>query len=729
MQMTEDKVRISYVQSVEEEVSRSLENVKAKDAKSGKRGNRNKSQQSQLTECKERIDISSPDSILSHITNPRLLFNQSTFSSLPLYFQYKLVQSLPACDQVVTEQGWVKPSASSLTNEFFTKATNTWFENLKDGRFTPEYLQRKKQEMEREKGKIDPWKSKHFEPIWGQKQKSQQVTLSEYERIPRIVLPDLFPQNHGPAANGDSDSDYSESSHSQSPSLTSRPDPTKVLSRTGGYKRPRPLSKQSQHHPSPTVPPANTLIQASDQVPGAMGHVNGIETTIVISNKQTDRIGEVVTTSKRISDAPKDELWHQKNRKWQSSLPVHSGVQAGTGRREETRISDRNAALFPESKSPEKRMAFSPAERRQCPPLTPRNSMSHSESQCSPVKSGEPISATPSSPEKPMPPSKDSTCNPVSPVRTRSQKRQKTGHVTKNWQGIDEQRSKDICKKVVDRSANNKLFYVTHRGSIQQLNNEQESSAVTSSTLIKTLPNDTEIFPVCNANHSDAAHSPSKAELTVLPVNGFQGDTENSASGLESRILNSILSKNRTASDCQRLPLSYKLPDGITITPMTTSNNQVPVITRTECPALAETPQWLATVAGDVQQKSGSSEHVLQELNRLPSQITVIPLGPCSSLDMPVEGEGNEDELEMEQEEVGDLDQTMGSTSPDCVCNLKAMVQCAKCGALCHSDCIGPSGYCVRCLVRVNNHSVGYVQPVPLIANANSNQNAYVYPI
>jgi len=37
----------------------------------------------------------------------------------------------------------------------------------------------------------------------------------------------------------------------------------------------------------------------------------------------------------------------------------------------------------------------------------------------------------------------------------------------------------------------------------------------------------------------------------------------------------------------------------------------------------------------------------------------------------------------------------------NCVCNLKAMVACSKCGAFCHDDCVGPSKMCVRCLCIV----------------------------
>ena len=38
--------------------------------------------------------------------------------------------------------------------------------------------------------------------------------------------------------------------------------------------------------------------------------------------------------------------------------------------------------------------------------------------------------------------------------------------------------------------------------------------------------------------------------------------------------------------------------------------------------------------------------------------------------------------------------------SSDCACSLKALVECAQCGAFCHDDCVGPSKLCVECLVN-----------------------------
>lgn len=52
----------------------------------------------------------------------------------------------------------IRLSPSGLNNEFFARACLEWKERLIEGEFTPEYLLRRKQEAEREKNKLDPWK-------------------------------------------------------------------------------------------------------------------------------------------------------------------------------------------------------------------------------------------------------------------------------------------------------------------------------------------------------------------------------------------------------------------------------------------------------------------------------------------------------------------------------------------------------------------------------------------
>lgn len=137
-----------------------------------KRSNKKLSTAAQLEQTKEGcIDLETPDSILVN-TNLRALLNKHTFSILPPLYQYKLVQLLPNVDrQGMSTQPDVptRLSTSGLNNEFFARACLEWRERLAEGEFTPENQQKLKSEAEREKSKLDPWKVKHFEPIWGEK--------------------------------------------------------------------------------------------------------------------------------------------------------------------------------------------------------------------------------------------------------------------------------------------------------------------------------------------------------------------------------------------------------------------------------------------------------------------------------------------------------------------------------------------------------------------------------
>lgn len=134
-----------------------------------KRSNKKMSTAAQLEQTKEGcIDIETPDSILVN-TNLRGLLNKYTFSALPPLYQSKLVQLLPSVDrQMLTNTtDTIKLNNSGLTNEFFARACLEWQERLSEGEFTPENQQKLRTEADKERSRLDPWKLKHFEPIWG----------------------------------------------------------------------------------------------------------------------------------------------------------------------------------------------------------------------------------------------------------------------------------------------------------------------------------------------------------------------------------------------------------------------------------------------------------------------------------------------------------------------------------------------------------------------------------
>lgn len=139
--------------------------------KTRRRGNKKMSTAAQIEQTREGcIDLETPDSILVS-TNLRDLLNKDTFCSLPELYQYKLVQLLPSVDRPVMERDneTIRLNPSSLTNEFFARACLDWRDRLAEGEFTPENQLKLRAEADKEKTKLDPWKLKHFEPIWGEK--------------------------------------------------------------------------------------------------------------------------------------------------------------------------------------------------------------------------------------------------------------------------------------------------------------------------------------------------------------------------------------------------------------------------------------------------------------------------------------------------------------------------------------------------------------------------------
>lgn len=129
----------------------------------------------QLAEIRQegKVNLQTSDSIVAS-TNLRSLLTREAYESLPDYCRWRLVTLLPKVDQVVeSEDGAVEPSRSAFNNEFFARFCTQYTERLSDNKLTPESLEKRKNETNREYAKLDPWKLKNFEPIWGQKLESQ----------------------------------------------------------------------------------------------------------------------------------------------------------------------------------------------------------------------------------------------------------------------------------------------------------------------------------------------------------------------------------------------------------------------------------------------------------------------------------------------------------------------------------------------------------------------------
>merc|ERR1719167_173338 len=114
------------------------------------------------------INLDTPDSILS-VVNLRTLLNKSTFSKLPPLYQFKLMQLLPQVDLLFEEKKGLRLNSSAFNNEFFAKACHDWRERLLKGDFTAEAVVMREKDLAFDKKRLDPWKLKHYEPLWGMK--------------------------------------------------------------------------------------------------------------------------------------------------------------------------------------------------------------------------------------------------------------------------------------------------------------------------------------------------------------------------------------------------------------------------------------------------------------------------------------------------------------------------------------------------------------------------------
>lgn len=716
-EMKESKVRDKYVETVDKHVDKLLESVRDRRPESlgrGKRGSnfssRKPSQATQIAETTKRIDLSSADSILGHVKNPRLLLNPTSFASLPLFYQYKLVKLLPACDQLTGNSGWVKPSAFSLTNEFFTKACSEWCESLKEGKFSSEILTRKRMEIEKEKSKLDAFKLKHFEPVWGAKLESAIDHRSEYDRIPRTV--------------------------------------EFLISPTSFFTQPISQPPVTAPHEDDSLLLQESMQTQSDVNPVANGSSDETDIDNDVSDSTESETRNQTSLSPQIDKPLKSILKKPKRDCIQNGIIVECvldtpvvEVTPVTPEKIQSPPLSNNSSQF---KIPD--ISITPIIASSDQTQFPIDAPSKKVRICSDVCK---VPATTTSSIVPTSitvhelidfPSDESTSkirkidSPVKGCnsdqfsrRTRTPPRNKSG---KNSQGVDEMRSLLICKEAVEKSINNKLFYAQN-GKIRSLNApvnhgvQQGSSTTCNGSNMEFLPemcdgnqlsqklfNDVEITPVSSEVKSEPQNLGDSSKPIEITVQDFTGKTE---TVIKPSILSSYLSQRQITSlqDSSKLydsshqdqiSLPYKIPNGITITPFTSESSlsQVPVITH-----------------GSVTNRQMEA----QDLVRFPSQITVIPLGVSNKdslqpIDNTSNGPVRQSNLSPNQvhqtmicDEVAQHNLmagqpgTMLSRNDICACDGKAFTPCAACGSFCHSDCIGPSRLCVNCLVRVNSYN------------------------
>ncbi|KAI1297894.1 Polycomb protein Asx [Halotydeus destructor] len=604
-EMRVPEVRSTYISTVDAHVTNLINSAKVKEKK--RKGKI--SQANQIAECKDKIDISNADSILAH-ANIRTLLNHSTFSSLPLFYQYKLVKMLPDCDQTTTAQGWVKPSPTALTNEFFTKAAKDWSERLRDGKLTQESVNRRQAEADRERAKLDPWKAKHFEPLWGQCLESHKVTKSELDRIPRVRKSLRVTRSSKAVCEATSIAPVEPSS---------TPLATKEL---------EPESESPIAYPIFTIDHSPRDIVEQPLISSVTQSKDTPEISVEEVSIEQPSCSSPVPLSTTVTEIPSEVTLQDATSKTESEQSVsQKNVRV-------VRIETTSVISCVSQVSPVTSRTLLPASTSM---ITPSMSITitTSEGQPSAIKtrSGRLANRSP----------EDARANKAANRKRANQKL---------VNGVDAHRSSLICQKAVAESANNKLFYVSNYGKIHQVNPTSGETL-----LVETIAAALAASPRASSADDDHSNRPdpegptTRAALVELPVPLPQGIELKPASSLTQNhvqdkltkmdividtntgtVLKSpkqspfrnILSKainvddhsldhnelkDDSNSENKSGGLPYKLPQGITITPAypALAANQVPVITKSESQVIHHTGQqpsssqvWLVPNSGAI---------------------------------------------------------------------------------------------------------------------------------
>ena len=212
------------------------------------------------------INLDTPDSILTKV-NLRTLLNKSTFTRLPPLYQFKLMQLLPQVDLLHDDSKGLRLNSTAFNNEFFAKACHEWRERLAKGDFTPEALQKNGSDLSRDKQRLDPWKLRHYEPLWGMKRSydSNKVTLTPTEPLPDKNV------------------------------RTRRSAPLSNLNQTDSFMQLENTQRKSERRKAPATPaPETTVVEIVEDVP----HVDVVdaveskpelveESVIVVTSEET----------------------------------------------------------------------------------------------------------------------------------------------------------------------------------------------------------------------------------------------------------------------------------------------------------------------------------------------------------------------------------------------------------------------------------------------------------
>lgn len=135
----------------------------------------------QILEIREekKINLQTSDSVVA-ATNLRSILTLETLKTLPDHSQSQLIRLLPKLDQITNKtDGKLEPRETALSNEYFARFCMQYIEKLSDNKLSDDAIEQAKSDTTKELAKLDPWKLRNYEPIWGEKLISQTIDDEE----------------------------------------------------------------------------------------------------------------------------------------------------------------------------------------------------------------------------------------------------------------------------------------------------------------------------------------------------------------------------------------------------------------------------------------------------------------------------------------------------------------------------------------------------------------------
>lgn len=160
-----------------------------------KRGRPSHKRQLQEIRDEGKVNLQTADSVISTI-NLKSILSMDAFLSLPVHCQTQLVSLLPRFDQIGDEKtGLLRPGKTAMSNEYFVRFCQRFQEKLSENKLSGEAIEQAKIDTHKELGKVDLWKLRNYEPVWGKKLISQIIDEDDDSRTMQEIMSQIDKRN------------------------------------------------------------------------------------------------------------------------------------------------------------------------------------------------------------------------------------------------------------------------------------------------------------------------------------------------------------------------------------------------------------------------------------------------------------------------------------------------------------------------------------------------------